>query len=82
MWDGVRRRPSTRDDKKSLKKIRWSASDCFYLRRRRAGLGLLCDVIVVVVVVVMLVDIFVLLSRRPPKLQTSLKNKVVNPSRG
>ena len=35
---------------------------CFYLRRSRAGLGLLRDVLVVVV---MLVDIFVLLSRRP-----------------
>ena len=42
---------------------------CFYLRRSRAGLGLLRDVlvvVVVVVVVVVLVDIFVLLSRRPP----------------
>ena len=41
-------------------------SEYIYPRRSRAGLGLLRDVLVVVGVVVMLVDIFLLLSRRPP----------------
>ncbi len=37
----------------------------FYLRRSRAGLGLLRDVLLLLLLV-MLVDIFALLSRRPP----------------
>ncbi len=38
----------------------------FYLWRSRAGLGLLHDILLLLLLV-MLVDIFVLLSRRPPK---------------
>ena len=38
----------------------------FYLWCSQAGLGLLCDVLDLLVLVVLLVDIFLLLSRRPP----------------